>query len=40
MDYPNLPYLIDGNLKMSETMSIHKYLADKYQRELLGEDAQ
>ena len=34
--FPNLPYLIDGDHSMTETMAIHKYLADKYKPELLG----
>ena len=37
--FPNLPYLIDGDHSMTETLAIHKYLADKYKPELLGGDA-
>ena len=40
MDFPNLPYFVDGDFKMSETMPIHKYIADKWTPELLGKDAQ
>ena len=40
MDFPNLPYLNDGALKITETYAIHKYLADKYKPELLGKDAE
>ena len=39
MPFPNLPYLFDGDLKLTETLAIHKYLADKYKPELLGKDA-
>ena len=34
--YPNLPYLIDEDVKLTETIAIHRYLADKYMPELLG----
>ena len=40
LDFPNLPYLIDGEFKITETLAIHKYLAEKYSPELLGKDAQ
>ena len=40
MEFPNLPYLIDGDFKMSETIPIHKYIADKWNPELCGKDAQ
>ena len=40
MDFPNLPYFIDGDFKMSETMPIHQFIADKWMPELLGKDAQ
>ena len=38
LDFPNLPYLFDGNMKMTETIPIHKYIADQYKPELLGSD--
>eukprot|EP00640_Fibrocapsa_japonica_P004326 CAMPEP_0113952318 /NCGR_PEP_ID=MMETSP1339-20121228/90341_1 /TAXON_ID=94617 /ORGANISM="Fibrocapsa japonica" /LENGTH=229 /DNA_ID=CAMNT_0000960899 /DNA_START=125 /DNA_END=814 /DNA_ORIENTATION=+ /assembly_acc=CAM_ASM_000762 len=38
LDFPNLPYLIDGDLSITETMAIHRYLADKYKPELMGSD--
>jgi glutathione S-transferase len=28
LDFPNIPYLIDGDLKLTETLAIHRYLAD------------
>ena len=40
LDFPNLPYLVDGDLKITETFAIHKYLADKYQPDLLGKTAE
>merc|ERR1712060_760784 len=35
MDFPNLPYLMHDNLKLTETQAIHRYLAAKYSPELL-----
>ena len=37
MDFPNLPYLIDGEVKLSESWAIAKYIARKYGKQLLGE---
>lgn len=39
MEYPNLPYLIDGETKLSETVAIMKYIAKKYKPSLLGSSA-
>jgi len=39
MEYPNLPYLIDGDVKITETIAIHMYIAKKYKPELLGRTA-
>lgn len=36
MNLPNLPYLIDGTFKLSETNAIMNYLAKKYDPNLLG----
>lgn len=36
LDFPNLPYLMDGDVSMTETVPIHKFLAEKYMPELLG----
>jgi len=30
LDFPNLPYLIDGDLKLSQSLTILRYLARKY----------
>ena len=34
--FPNLPYFIDGDFKMTETIAIHKYIADKSLKEQLS----
>jgi glutathione S-transferase len=36
LDYPNLPYLIDEDFKLTESMAIMKYIAAKWRPELLG----
>ena len=39
MPFPNLPYFFDGpDFKLTESLAIHKYIADKWQPELLGRD--
>lgn len=35
MDHPNIPYIIDGEVKVSQTMAIMKYIARKAGRELI-----
>ncbi|CAI2379744.1 unnamed protein product [Moneuplotes crassus] len=39
LDFPNLPYLVDGDFKMTETVPIMFYIAEKYKPELIGETA-
>ena len=36
MDFPALPYFIDGKVKISQTTAIHQYIAEKWNEELLG----
>lgn len=36
LDFPNMPYYIDGDVKLSESKSIMKYICKKYQPDLLG----
>ena len=36
LDFTNLPYLIDGSFKLTETLAIHRYVAEKWNPELLG----
>jgi glutathione S-transferase len=40
LDFPNLPYLIDGDFKMTESKSIMKYIASKHDPSLLGSTAE
>jgi len=36
MDFPNLPYLVDGDFKISETFAVHVYIAQKFCPSLYG----
>ena len=36
LDHPNLPYLIDEGVKLTETVAIMKYICHKWKPELLG----
>ena len=36
LDFPNLPYFINGDFRITETVAIHKYIADKWNPEVLG----
>ena len=38
MPFPNLPYLIDEGVKLSETVAIMRYICAKWMPELLGKD--
>ena len=34
LDYPNIPYLIDGDFKMTESNAILRYICEKYKKQL------
>ena len=37
LDFPNLPYLIDGEIKITESLNILTYLPNRFNKpELLG----
>lgn len=36
LDFPNLPYLLDGDVKLTESKAIIKYIARKWDKSLLG----
>ena len=38
LDFPNLPYFVHGDVKITETLAIHKYIAGMWGPELLGRD--
>lgn len=38
MELPNLPYLMDGDYKISESLAIARYICNKYCPELSGRD--
>ena len=40
MPFCNLPYIIDGKVKVTETLAVHQYIASKYKPELLGRTPQ
>lgn len=39
MEYPNLPYIFDEDVKLTETLAIMQYIAKKWKPELLGRNA-
>ena len=36
LDFPNLPYFIDGDVKVTQSNAILRFIARKYNKELLG----
>lgn len=36
IDWPNLPFIIDGDVNVTETVAVHRYICDKFKPELLG----
>mmetsp|Transcript_44417 Transcript_44417/g.53715 ORF Transcript_44417/g.53715 Transcript_44417/m.53715 type:complete len:236 (+) Transcript_44417:82-789(+) len=40
LEFPNLPYFIHDGLMLTETLAIHHYIADVWDKELLGVTAQ
>ena len=37
IDFPNLPVIIDGDVNVTETFAVHRYICDKFKPELLGD---
>ena len=40
LDFPNLPYLIEGDFKITETLAIIQYIVEKYRPEAGGDTLQ
>lgn len=40
LEFPNIPYLIHGDTKITETIAIHQYIAEEWDNTLLGKNAQ
>ena len=38
LDFPNLPYYIDGDVKVTQSNAILRFIARKYNKELLGKN--
>lgn len=38
-EFPNLPYFIHGDLKLTESIAIHEYIAEAFDKSLLGKNA-
>ena len=36
IEFPNLPYITDGDFTITESVAVHRYICDKYKPELLG----
>lgn len=36
LEFPNLPYFIDGDVRITETLAIHEYVATKWDEDLVG----
>ena len=36
IEFPNLPFIIDGDVNVTETFAVHRYIAGKFKPELLG----
>ena len=36
LDFPNLPYIIDGDIKLTESKAVTLFICEKYAPELLG----
>ena len=37
-DFPNMPYLIDGDYKLTESVAVIKYISKSFKPELLGKN--
>ncbi len=40
MDFPNLPYIFDGDFKLSESKAVSVYICDRWCPSLMGKNAE
>ena len=40
LPFANVPYIIDGDFKLCESVAVLRYLSEKYNADLVGKDIQ